>query len=75
MKRYFTVLALLGILGFTTISFAGASEDKQTAKEIKESFCLPNERTGQGTVQGVRLETRADGVYAVKPDGSAQKIE
>jgi len=50
MKRYVTVLALLGVLGFCTGTFARekASEARE-AKEIASNICN-DDATGQGIV-------------------------
>ncbi len=55
MKRYVTALALLGILGFCTVSFAEdkASEAKET-KEIASSICN-SDSTGQGIEVGSKI--------------------
>ena len=73
MKRYFTVLALLGILGFAGVSFAGATEDK-AAKEAAKELC-GNDATGQALVVGQPYTVGNKRFVAKEQDGKIVLIE
>ena len=73
MKHYFTVLALLGILGFSTVSFAADKGKEATVAEARE-LCS-NDVTGQGLVVGREYTFNGRRFTATEREGKVILIE